>query len=121
MIFKTFVSECSYFSFSLSVDFSEDNIKGSNDRHNVSKHVVLANMVSQGQVEEAGGLNLASVGPARAVTDQVHAELSLGGLDGGVGGAGRNRESLGEQPEVVDERLHRGLHLGSTWGHALGV
>ena len=47
----------------------------------------LTNMVGQGQVEEAGGLDLASVGPAGAITDQVHAELSLGGLDGGVGGA----------------------------------
>ena len=44
MIFKTFVSACAYlyFSVSLSVDLSEDNVKGSNDRHNVSKHVVLA-------------------------------------------------------------------------------
>merc|ERR1712012_977673 len=101
MIFKTFVSACvgSYFSFSLSVDLSEDNVKCSNDRHNVSKHVVLANMVSQGQVEKAGGLDLAPVGPAGASTD---------------------RESLGEQLEVVDERLHRGLHLSSAWGHTLG-
>ena len=44
-------------------------------------------MVSQGQVEEAGGLDLAPVRPAGAVTDQVYAKLSLGGLDGGVGGA----------------------------------
>ena len=54
----------------------------------------LTNMVSQGQVEEAGGLDLASVGPAGAVTDQVHAELSLGGLDGGVGGAGWDLSSI---------------------------
>ena len=47
----------------------------------------LTNMVSQGQVEEAGGLDLAPVRPAGAVTDQVYAKLSLGGLDGGVGGA----------------------------------
>merc|ERR1711976_391161 len=123
MIFKTFVSACvgSYVSFSLSVDLSEDNVKGANDRHNVSKHVVLANMVSQGQVEEAGGLDLAPVGPAGAVTDQVHAELPLGSLDGGVGGASRERESLGEQLEVVDERLHRCLHLSSARGHTLSI
>ena len=54
----------------------------------------LTNMVSQGQVKEAGGLDLASVGPAGAVTDQVHAKLSLGGLDGGVGGAGRDLQSI---------------------------
>ena len=30
-------------------------------------------------------------------------------------------ESLGEQLEVVYERLHRGLHLSSAGGHTLGV
>ena len=30
-------------------------------------------------------------------------------------------ESLGEQLEVVNERLHGCLHLGSAGGHALGV
>ena len=30
-------------------------------------------------------------------------------------------ESLGEQLEVVDEGLHRGLHLGSAGGHTLSV
>ena len=33
---------CVYFSFSSSVHLSEDNIKGANDGHNVSQHVVLA-------------------------------------------------------------------------------
>lgn len=31
------------------------------------------------------------------------------------------RESLGEQLEMVDEGLHRGLHLRSAGGHTLGV
>ena len=31
------------------------------------------------------------------------------------------RESLGEQFEVVNERLHGSLHLGSAGGNALGV
>ena len=30
-------------------------------------------------------------------------------------------ESLGEQLEVVDQGLHRGLHLSSAGGHTLGV
>ena len=50
-------------------------------------------MVGQGQVEEARGLDLAPVGSAGAVTDKVHAKLSLGGLDGGVGSAGGNLSS----------------------------
>ena len=31
------------------------------------------------------------------------------------------RESLGEQLEVMDEGLHRGLHLSSAGGHTLSV
>lgn len=45
-------------------------------------------MVGESQVEEAGGLDLAPVRPAGAVTHQIHAKLSLGSLDGCVGGAG---------------------------------
>ena len=45
-------------------------------------------MVGERQVEEARGLDLAPVGPAGAVTDQVHTKLSLGSLNGCVGGAG---------------------------------
>ena len=102
-------------------------------------HHHLTDMVGQGQVEEARGLDLAPVGPAGAVTHKVHTKLSLGGLDGGVGGASGDlsssfavrwwyklsfkcyRESLGEELEVVDEGLHRGLHLRSAGGHTLGV
>jgi hypothetical protein len=46
------------------------------------------------------------VGPARSVRYKVNAKLALGSLDGGVGGSGRNGEALGEQLEVVDQRLH---------------
>ena len=47
----------------------------------------LTDMVGQGQVQEAGGLDLAPVGSAGAVTHKVHTKLSLGGLDGSIGGA----------------------------------
>ena len=32
-----------------------------------------------------------------------------------------DREALGEELEVVDERLHGGLHLGPARGNTLGV
>lgn len=48
----------------------------------------LTDMVGQGQVEESRGLNLAPVGPAGAITHQVHTKLSLGGLNSSIGGAG---------------------------------
>ena len=47
----------------------------------------LTDMVGQGQVEEARGLDLTPVGSAGAVTDQVHTKLSLGGLNSSIGGA----------------------------------
>ena len=53
-------------------------------------HHQLTDVVGEGEVEEAGGLDLAPVGPAGPVTHKVHAELTLGRLDGCVGGAGGN-------------------------------
>ena len=81
----------------------------------------LTDMVGQGQVEEARGLDLAPVGSGGPITHEVDAELALGGLDSGVGGAGGDREALREELEVVNERLHGGLHLSPAGGHALGV
>ena len=44
-----------------SVNLSEHNVHCTNDGDNVSEHVVLADVVHEGEVEEAGGLDLASV------------------------------------------------------------
>merc|ERR1719150_3148652 len=109
------------YNWCLSVHFSEHHVQGSDDGHNVRQHVVLANMVGEGEVEEAGRLDLAPVWSGGSVRHQVHSELSLGRLDGSVGGAGGDREALGEELEVVDERLHGGLHLGPAGGNTLGV
>lgn len=49
------------------------------------------------------------VGLGAAVRDEVDAELPLGRLDGGVGGARRHLVPLREQLEVVDQRFHRRL------------
>ena len=95
--------------WTLSVDFAKNNIQRADDGAYVRQHVVLADVVHGGQVGEPGGLDLAPIGLARSVRHQVDAELAFGCLDGRVGGTSGHREALGEQLEVVDQRLHRSL------------
>ena len=84
----------------LSVYFSEHNIKCSDDGHDVSQHVILADMIGQGQVEEARSLDLASVRSGAAIRHQVDSKLSLGSLNSSVGGTSRHSETL-EQKVIV--------------------
>ncbi len=53
-------------------------------------------------MREPWRLDLAAVRLVGAVRDEVDAELALGRLDGGVGGAGRHVVALAVQLEVVD-------------------
>ena len=71
----------------LSVNFSEHNVHGTNDGNNVSQHVILADVVHEGKVEEAGGLDLAPIWLAASVRDEVDAKLSLWSLNGCVSGS----------------------------------
>ena len=73
----------------LSVNFSEHNVHGTDDGDNVSQHVVLANVVHEGKVEEAGGLDLAPVRLATSVGDKVDAKFTLWCLNGCVSGSSR--------------------------------
>ena len=74
----------------LSVNLTEHDIHGANDGDNVGQHVVSADVVHQGEVEEARRLDLASIGLAAPVRDQVDAKLALWCLDSCVGGSSRN-------------------------------
>merc|ERR1712212_1013801 len=105
----------------LSVNFSEHNIHGTNDGDNVSQHVVLANVVHEGKVEEAGGLDLAPVRLGASVRDKVDSKFTLRCLNSCVGGSSRYLETLGEKLEMVDKGLHGGLHLCPAGWDALGV
>ena len=73
------------------------------------------------EVREAGRADLALVGLVGAVGDQIDAELALGRLDRGVDLARRHVEALGVELEMMDERLHRALHLGALGRHDLVV
>merc|ERR1719180_425935 len=104
-----------------SINLSEHNIHCTNDGNNVSQHVVLANVVHEGKVEEARGLDLAPVRLAASVRDKIDSKLSLRCLNGCVSGSSGYLETLGEKLEVMDEGLHGGLHLSPAWWHALGI
>ena len=51
----------------LSIHFTKYNIHGTNDGNNVSQHVVPADVVHEGEVEESRGLDLASVRLAASI------------------------------------------------------
>ena len=78
------------FKKNLSVNLTEHDIHGANDGDNVGQHVVSADVVHQGKVEEARRLDLAPIGLAAPVRDQVDAKLALWCLDSCVGGSSRD-------------------------------
>ena len=89
----------------LSVHLTEHNIHGANDGDNVGQHVVSADVVHQGEVEEARRLDLAPVGLAAPVRDQVDAKLALWCLDSCVGGSSRDLEhhtELEQRPYLLN-------------------
>ena len=52
--------------------------------------MVATDVVDEREVEEAGCLDLAAVGPGTPVRHQVDAKLAFRGLNGGVGRSSRN-------------------------------
>ena len=64
-------------------------------------------------MSESGGANLAPVRPVAAIGDQVDGELAFRRLDRGIGLPRRHVIALGVEFEVVNERFHRGLHVGA--------
>src|SRR6478752_4019884 len=65
-------------------------------------------------MRKAWRADLAFVGLVGAVRDQIDAELALRRLDRDVDFAGRDMEALGVKLEVMDQRLHRPLHLAAS-------
>ena len=106
---------------SLAVDLAEHDILCPDDGHDIREHVALAHEVQRLQVRKARGLDLATVRLVAAVRDEVHAELPLGRLHAGVGLALRHVVALREELEVVDEALHRLLHVGARGRRYLAV
>ena len=74
---------------------------------------LLSTLVHRRQVRETGRANFYPVGFVGAVGNHVHAKLALGGLDRGVNLTCGNMEAFGVKLEVVDQALHRGLHVAA--------
>src|SRR3954453_19808123 len=62
------------------------------------------------QVGEGRVAEVDPIGAGAAVADDVRAELTSRGLDRDVRLAGRDGEALGDELEVVDQRLHGLTH-----------
>src|SRR5690625_4093580 len=64
-------------------------------------------------MREARRTNLALVGTIGAIGDEEDGKFTLGSLHGRVGLSRRHVIALGVELEVVDQRLHRTLHLAA--------
>src|SRR5262245_26250671 len=98
-----------------SVDLPEHDVERAEDGGDVREHVAPAEEIHRREMREARRADLALVRLVGAVGDQIDAELALGRLDRGVDLAGRHVEALGVELEVMDQRLHRLLHLAAAW------
>src|SRR5258705_8399801 len=103
------------------VGLPEHDIERAENGRNVGQQVALADEIHRLQMRKAGRADLAFVGLVGAVGDQIHAELALRRLDRGVDLAGRHMEALGIKLEMMDQRLHRALHLAPAWREDLVV
>ena len=108
-----------------------------NNGHNISQHVVPANLVNKSQMEEARSLDLASVRLGGPIRDEVDSKLSLGSFNSSIGCSSRNlykssqktdgrhylshSEALCEELEMVNESLHGVLHLCPVWRNTFGI
>src|SRR5450631_2809142 len=96
------------------VDLSEHDIERTKNRGHVGQQMAATDKIHRLQMRKAGRADLAFVGLVAAVGDEVDAELALRRLDRGVDLAGGNVEAFGVEFEVMDQRLHRTLHLAAA-------
>src|SRR6266849_7336324 len=116
-----FLSESALNTLPSPVYLAENDVLRADDRHDVGEHVALRHLVERGEVRKTRSPDLHAPGLVRAVGNEVNAELPLGGLDRGIGFAGRHVEALAEDLEVVDQLLHVALHLDARRGRHLVV
>ncbi|WPK23943.1 hypothetical protein PUMCH_001193 [Australozyma saopauloensis] len=100
-------------SVSLTIDFSEHQIHGTDNGNSIGQQVTSSNVVKGTQVSKTRSSDLTSVWSLRAIRHDVNSHLTLRSLNGSVGLTLRNSVTLGEQQEVVDQGLHILLHRGS--------
>ena len=72
-----------------------------NNGHNVSKHVVLANMIDKGKMEESWSLDLTSVRFGGSIRDKIHSKLSLWCFNSSVGSSSRDLQGSDKIQQYV--------------------
>src|SRR3954462_2200815 len=72
-------------------------------------------------MSEAWSANFALVRLIGAVSDEIDAEFTLGGLNRGVHFARRDVITLGIELEMMDQRFHGALHLAALGRNDLVV
>src|SRR5215471_18313315 len=106
---------------SSSIHLPEHDVERAEDGGDVGEHVAFAEEVHRLQMRETGRPDLALVGLVGAVRDEIDAKLALRRLDRGIDFAGGHMEAFGVELEMMDQRLHRALHLGALWWNDLVV
>ena len=89
----------------------QDRVEHRRGRDQVGDVRVARHVRERLQVDERGVAHVHPRGLGGAVGAHVAAQLSAGGLDRVVDLPGRHAEALGDELEVVDQRLHRGREL----------
>lgn len=88
--------------FRSSVYFSEHNILGTYDGHDICQHVSLRHLVQTSQVGKTGSLDLTPIRAAAAIGYQVYPKLSLRSFNGSICGSWRNLVALCIQLKVMN-------------------
>src|ERR1700692_2247455 len=94
------------------INLSEHDVERTEDRGDVGQQMAPTDKIPRLQMGKARRADLAFIGLVAAVGDQEDAELPLRRLDRGIDFAFRHVEALGVELEVMDQGLHRTLHLG---------
>src|SRR5579863_8065606 len=91
-----------------SVDVSEGDVDGADDGNDVGDQFAAHHVRQRTQIAEGWRAHLAAIRPRAAVAHQVEAKLAARRLDRLVHLPLGDAHALGDELEVMDERLHAG-------------
>src|SRR3954454_18517772 len=122
LVLRTALStQHSALSTSLSIHFPEYWVDAADDRDEIGDQAADGHHRQRLEVDERWGTNVAAVGLAGAIADDVEADLALRRLDAGVDLTDRRLEALADELEVVDQSLHARRQLGARWQSVLAI
>src|SRR6202035_1958829 len=96
------------------VALTKHDSEGAENGGDVGQQMTFADEIHRLQMRKTRRADLAFVGLVAAVGDEIHAELALWRLDRGIDFTGGHMETLGVELEMMDQGLHRALHLAAA-------